>query len=79
MDEPDPDIDFGHLISEQRLERWQSAAGAVGVDVKEWIPDVLDQASAAIERTTRPPAPRDRPELEEIRELTEAIWGRVDD
>ena len=52
MDEPDPDVDFGRLISEQRIARWQSAASASGLTLEDFLFDALDRAATAIERTS---------------------------
>lgn len=50
-DEPDPDVDFGKLLSERRLVKWQAAADIVGLDVSEWVCITLDRAARQVERT----------------------------
>jgi hypothetical protein len=53
-DEPDPDVDFGKLVSEHRLIEWQVAARTVDLPIAEWICVTLDRATAAIKRTAQP-------------------------
>ena len=49
-DEPDSDVDFGKLISDRRLTRWQIAATMTGWTFEEFVVITLDRASAQIEK-----------------------------
>jgi hypothetical protein len=53
VDEPAPDVDFdfGNMITEQRLERWESAAASTGASFEDFVTTWLDAAANAIERT----------------------------
>jgi hypothetical protein len=50
-DDPDPDVDFGALISEKRLARWQAAARLTDWTFEEFVVITLDRAAAQVERT----------------------------
>ena len=45
QDEPDPDVDFGKLISERRFLRWQQAATLSGWTFEEFVVITLDRAA----------------------------------
>ena len=50
-DEPDSDVDFGKLISDRRLIRWQIAATMTGWTFEEFVVITLDRAATQIEKT----------------------------
>ena len=50
-DEPDADVDFGKLVSDRRMVRWQVAATLTGWSFEEFVVITLDRAAAQIERT----------------------------
>jgi hypothetical protein len=50
--DPDAEINFRNLVTEQRLERWQAAAAASGAGFEDFVSESLDRAATAIERTS---------------------------
>ncbi len=49
IEDPDPDLDFGNLVTERRRERWELAAARSDLPVDEWIFQALDAAAAVKE------------------------------
>jgi DNA-directed RNA polymerase specialized sigma24 family protein len=50
-DAPDSDVDFGELISQRRLARWQAAAKLTEWSFEEFIAVTLDRAASELERS----------------------------
>jgi hypothetical protein len=50
-DDVDPEVDFGKLVSENRLAQWQRAADSVGMSLADYVVVSLDKASKQTLRT----------------------------